>query len=150
VALDGKTNTSARFAEATAAVHSWTQTSVASVGQLDFRVGGPLPVGRKITAVTATINNGSTANVAIGTMPVVQLNKSKQLAAGGGSITTVATTSDPTAVLATYQALHDFGPTGLTEVIDQDYEYFVTFKGETGANSTTGLTLYRIFLTLGY
>ena len=142
-------NTSSRF---TSYIGYHIQTSVASVGGLQFELP-PLPAGRKIQAVTARWGNPSTANIAIGTKPKITLLRSSAMSVGVDPSTiassTVTSASDTTAVLATYQALHDFGPTGVAHTISDDYIYTLLFEGETGANSVGGGYLTSIYLTLG-
>lgn len=126
----------------------WTQTSIGT-GLISFQVPSVLPAGRKITAVTATWRNTNTTNVAITTMPAISL-LSLDHTSDGASPVVVGTASDPTNVLATYKAKHDFSASGLTHVINDNLDYVVTFSGESSTNATTGGVLFRVYLTLGF
>lgn len=144
-------NSSSRFTAGIASGIYWNQSSVASAGFLQFAVP-PLPVGTKITQVIARWGNSGTAALAIGTPPVIGLYKSTITAGvtfinGVGNGSTVGTQADTTAVLATYQALHNITLT-LTETVSADAVYSVAFAGETGANSSTTGVLAGILLTV--
>lgn len=139
-------NASSRFSfSSNSGFASWVQGNVTDAGLLSFPVTGNLPVGRTIAGVVATVKNPSTTNVSIGTKARIELAKFTL----GGSISSLGHVNDPTNVLATYQSDHDF-TLSLTETISSGAEYLINFQGETGANSTTGLTLERIYLILDY
>lgn len=148
VALNPSLNTSSRFSPDGGVPSSWQQISVADAGNLVFPIG-PLPAGRKILSCTARIKNPNTTNVSIGTKPQLWLS-AIDVSGTSGSTVAIGNVSDTTAVLATYQAYHSVTIGSLSHVINANYTYGVQFFGETGTNSTTGLVLGRIYLTLGF
>lgn len=148
-------NASVRFTIGLTPCIDWNQTSVADGGTLRFLVP-TLPVGAKILGVTAYWGNQSTTNVAIGQMPRLQLYKRVNTVGsaftpniGNGTEVTLGSQTDPTAVLATYKLIHKIEITGLSTVVALDDEYAIDFRGETGANSTTGGVLAGIRLHVG-
>ncbi len=148
-------NASTRFTQGLTPCIDWNQTSVADGGTLRFLVP-TLPVGSKILGASAYWGNQNTTNVAIGTMPRLQLQKRVNTvgvafvnAVGNGTELTVGTATDATAVLATYKLIHLISITGLAVVIGEHDEYALDFRGETGANSTTGGTLIGLRLQVG-
>lgn len=129
-----------------ASVGAWNQSAISSSAHVSA-YGTFLPTGRKITGATATIRNPLTANVAIGTMPKLEVVKRSMVT---GTETILGSQSDTTAVLATYQAFHSVTVTGLSSTIDDNNEYYLRLRGEDGANAVTGLQLARMFFTLGF
>lgn len=131
--------------------HYYQQTSVAGVGNLQFEVP-QLPIGSKITGAYAWWANPNNVALAVGTMPALALTKNVYSVGAGASPGTydaaVASASDATAVVGTYQLMHKVAITGLSEVVAEDVVYRVGFTGETGANATTGGNLAAIFVTL--
>jgi hypothetical protein len=129
---------------------TWRQDDVASVGELQFELRN-LPVGRKITGVTAYWLNKNNAVLPVTSMPTVELLK-HSVATGDAwtsAKTSVGSQADTTAVVATYRLMHAISLTGLSETIAEDTEYYVKFSGETGTNATTGGNLTGIRVTLG-
>lgn len=58
---------------------------------------------------------------------------------GTGTDTAVSSTDDTSATTVDFQAVHTFGPTGLTEVVDRTtYRYNAAITSEAGANSLVG------------
>jgi hypothetical protein len=144
-------NSSSRFTSGLASGIYWEQTSVASVGALEFAIP-PLPVGAKITQVIARWGNDFNTTLAIGTPPAISLRKSGiatgvTFVSGIGNPTTIGTQSDTTAVVATYKALHNI-TLSVAETISADAVYIVRFTGETGSNSVTGGILAGVLLTV--
>jgi hypothetical protein len=145
-------NSSTRFTSGVAGGVYWEQTSVASAGLLQFAVP-PLPIGVAIKAVTARWGNDFTSALAIGTPPTINLTKSRiavgtAFVSGIGDPVTIGSQADTTAVLATYQGLHDITLV-VNETVSVDAVYSVHFTGEDGANETTGGILAGIILTVG-
>lgn len=132
--------------------HYWQQTSVAAAGAIDFEVPS-LPIGAKITGAYALVANTNNTTLPVGTMPILTLKKNVYTvgaAADPGTYdSTVSSQADTTAVVATYKLMHKIAITGLSEVVAEDVVYRVMLEGETGANSTTGLNLATIVITLG-
>jgi hypothetical protein len=76
------------------------------------------------------------------TMPTVQIGYSAT-----AGFTSLGTTSDPTA-FGSYQVAHDFGPTGLSHVVDRSTRRYVAIVvGETGANYVAGLSVMCVKCT---
>ncbi len=127
------------------------QTSVASAGTAYFAVP-PLPVGRKITGITAYWQNTSTTTLPTGVMPLVALyRQSITLGASWSSTASVLVGSqaDTSATAGAYNANHTIALTGLADIIVEDTEYLVKFQGEgAGANSTVGGTLMGLRVNL--
>ncbi len=155
IALNPVINLSSRFAQGATPCIDYNQTSVTDGGTLRFLVP-TLPIGAKILGVSAYWGNQNTTNVAIGTMPRLQLYRRVNTigvafinAIGNGTEATIGTVTDTTAVLATYKLIHAISITGLAQVVGADDEYAIDFRGETGANSTTGGTLIGLRMTVG-
>ncbi len=114
---------------------AWVQTDVTDAGGIVW----PVKIGIKgrITEVLAEIDGDAGPGGAHGAMPAttptIQLVRIEYSAAGS-EVTAIGLTSDPAAGLAAYEAPHTFGPTGLTEDIDENRSYYVKFTGEDGAN----------------
>lgn len=149
---NARDNVGPRFSVAPFA--GYFQSSTADAGTIRFTVPA-LPIGRKIVAAGARWGNSQCTNVAIGTMPKLTLLKTDVSVGTSyvytvGNSATIGTFTDATAVLATYQGLHDIAITGLAETISADRVYLLEFKGETGANATVGGTLVNLWVTLGY
>jgi hypothetical protein len=76
------------------------------------------------------------------TMPAVQIGYSTS-----AGFTTLGTTVDPT-VFGSYEVAHEFGPTGLSHVVDRSARRYVAIVvGETGANYVAGLSVMCVKCT---
>jgi hypothetical protein len=62
----------------------------------------------------------------------------------------ISSATDATTPNASYVAAHTFGSTGLSHVINANYQYAVKFTGATSTHSDVNLYLRRITLTLAY
>lgn len=124
----------------------WQQTDVTSFGGLLFSLGN-IPSGRTISSITAYVLNPNTTTLPIGTQPTLQLHRYSHSL---GTLATIATVSDTTAVLATYNADHALTLSGINHVIIDDYEYSILVTGETGANAVAGFELTGLVVNLTY
>jgi hypothetical protein len=94
-----------------------------------------IPHGVRLTSVTTWIDPPNDG-VLPGTRPKLKVVKVNQTT--GVSTTIWAETTDPTAVLADYEAHHSFSATGADETIDRTlYSYYAQVTGESGADATT-------------
>jgi hypothetical protein len=127
----------------------YSQTSIASAGDLHFLLP-PLPIGRKILRVVARWQNGGAAALpTAGARASVALFKVSTAVGSdfdGAANTTVNSTFDAAVTLAEYKLMHEISTT-VSETIDSDHVYFVSFKGET---VQTGGSLAMVYLFLGY
>jgi hypothetical protein len=131
----------------------WTQTDVGNAGLLAYDITSELFAagleGAHVTAVTATIDgdlaSATPPHAALpATMPIVRL---RVLTVATAAIATAFTASDPTAVVATYDASHSFSAVGDVIVV-QGFRYIVEFLGEAGGNAETGMTLVDLTATV--
>lgn len=146
--LTAVSNLNSRFTLGTDG-NRYSQTSIASAGGLNFLLP-PLPLGRKILRVVARWQNGGAASLPSGSARASITLFKVSTAVGsdfdGASNVTVNSGFDGAASLAEYKLMHEVTAT-VSETVDSDHIYFVTFKGET---VQTGGTLAMIYLFLGY
>lgn len=101
-----------------------------------------LPHGATLTGLSVWLGVTGHANLPAN-MPSIQVKKKT----AGGTVTNIgASTVDPSALVATYNAVHAIAISGLSEVIDlSTYRYTVELTAESGTNSSagtaTGMTL---------
>jgi len=94
-----------------------------------------VPHGAVITAITAYIDP-PTDGVFPGTKPTVQLKKINLATASSTNVT--GAISDGTTPVASYEANHGFGPSGLSETVDRTTNvYWAEIAAEAGLNATT-------------
>jgi len=127
----------------------WAQISVTDGGGLYFPIGGRLPVGRKITAVTALITGASDGTLPA-VMPTLKLQYLDYTTLGSPTGGDISSATDATTPNAAYVVAHTFGSTGLSHTINANYQYAVKFTGATSTHSAVNLYLRRITLTLAY
>lgn len=122
--------------EKQAARDTITQTDITSAGIVVI----PLPPLRAgtITGWSVTISPTPGHGGLPGTMPQVSLLKRERTATTSTSAVG-ATTVDPSASVGAYDSVHAITLGSLSEAVDPGFAYFLTFEGEAGVNSQTGL-----------
>ena len=143
-------NTSARWSFS-ATLGAWYQDDDTDAGELWWPV--PTPIKGRITEILAEIDGDAgpgganhTAGGVPGTLPTITLYRVEYSDAG---LTQIGTATDAPADAAAYDALHTFGPTGLTEDIIAGRSYLVKITGEAGAGKLPDeLLLASIMLKL--
>jgi hypothetical protein len=127
----------------------WRQDSVASAGVLWFDMSTVLPKSGVLTQLelffAGAPGHAAFPGGAPATMPKLSLwRKHAQTA---GAATSLGTATDASATEAIYEGVHGLSITGLTEAISHssDNRYYLTFEGETGANSIVGLILLGMY-----
>lgn len=120
----------------------WQQTNVATAGVLSFNLGN-LPAGRKLVSVVANCRNDFSSAMPA-TKPKLSLNRYSYSIT---NLSGIGSATDSTTLVANYKKDHEI-TVALNHTITDDFEYLLSFTGETGANSATGLLLTRLYMTI--
>lgn len=144
--LDGDTSIAANWSYTPTAL-AWENAGAAVAGEVVIPL--VLPHGQTLTSVSVRIDppNGRGAGNDVGTPPAFALEQVDI----DNAITNLGNGADPTGgvIASGYESAHYVTLTGLTTTIECDkYRYLVRFTGESGANSTTGLILSAILVTV--
>ena len=128
----------------------WSQADTGrfvSLVDTGSRIVMPLDVPHGATLINAIVTfTGAGGHAALpAVMPSVTIVKTNLLT---GADTTISDTDDPSATVGAYQAIHTFGPTSLSEVIDKSvYRYNLNVSSEAGANALSGGVLFGVRVT---
>jgi hypothetical protein len=127
---------------------NWQMTSVASAGLLALHL--PQVLGAKLTEVHCMVHGDLEGNGPHGalpaTMPQIELDRIDYLGAG---VTNIGTTVDSSANVAAYETHHLISITGLSEAFDEEKQWALKVKGETGANSLVDtLAFYGCYIKI--
>lgn len=133
-------NTNSRFTPPQSAGPWWTQSSITDAGELLMPVC-PLPVNGTITEVTAWLE-GSGHSALPATKPTLELRKVTGTTSFGVTGTGAAV-ADASATFSAYDDIHSI-VCPVTGGNLADWPYYISFKGEAGANAQTGLKLAQL------
>lgn len=123
----------------------WVQFNVGGAGEIWWEI--PQLLGCGFDEVSVRIFPTVAARAGLcGTPPQVSLYHLD--ATTGTPAVLVGTQVDTSALVATYETLHDIDLSVATQTFSEDDCYRVLFEGEAGANATIGLDLYRISINV--
>ena len=137
---------------------AWNQIDVTDAGGIEIDLTNNLPTVGEITKITAVVmftggeGSGQHAAAMPGTKPTLTYHEDSLIDLSEGGFFASPTVTDPTVTLTPYLNLHRIDLTSFHANHDLTLSSFRTrkirFTGETGANSTAGMGLLAIEVTI--
>jgi hypothetical protein len=128
----------------------WTQSQLSN-NRLVFEITPLLPHVCMIIGFGAVINPPNSHAGLPATMPTIDLLRRSILDAPGTPWSLIVSSTDSSADVATYEAIHLTGPASTSTSVNLNigYRWALSVVGEGGANSLVGLEVYTAYVSVG-